>query len=128
MSSTASTAYAPDSAWMSLMPVTSYSQCVSQPDHSVSDPGLGRADREVEHRGHFGVRVTAVVGEGDGLALRGRQPLEGGPHPPRLERRLRRVGGGVVVDRDGGVVVAGIAPAGRLCRADPVDTLAVGDG
>src|SRR5215217_7504690 len=117
MSSTASIAYAPDSAWMSLMPFTSYSQCVSQPDQPVPDPGLGRADREVEHRGHFCVCVPAVVREGDGLALDDGQSLECGAHAPGLERRLRRVGRGVVLDGVVRVVVAGVAATGRLGRA-----------
>ena len=78
-----------------------YSHRVAQSDQAVPDPGLGRADREVEHGGHFRVCVAPEVRELERLALdRGEAapgPLgPGGPRArpgrPRRSSRDRPVG------------------------------------
>ena len=53
---------------MSLM-TSAHPHGVAQPDESVADPGLGGADRQVEHGRHLRVRVAAEVRQLEGLAL-----------------------------------------------------------
>ena len=47
----------------------SYSDCVTEPDQAVANPGLCGPDREVEEAGHLGVRVAPEVRQLDGFAL-----------------------------------------------------------
>ena len=44
-------------------------ETVAHPDEPVADPGLDRAQGDLELLGHLTVAVPAVVGQGDRLAL-----------------------------------------------------------
>ena len=71
--SRASSAYAAASSWISL---TTPPQRVAQADEAVADPGLDRAERQLEPFGDLALGVAAEVGERQRLALDRGQRLE----------------------------------------------------
>ena len=101
---------------------------VAKSDESVSDAGLGGADRELEHGRHLRVRVAAEVGQLECLALHRREAGQRLADPTRLERGRGGLGGRVVLDRLVALVVRRVPPGRRLGGPDPVDRLAVHDG
>src|SRR4249920_3016875 len=71
--------------------MSGHPQAITHPDEPVADPGLDRAQGDLEQVGYLPVAVSAVVGQGDGLPLHLGEPVQAAPYPLPVQARLHRL-------------------------------------